>query len=113
MRDRRRVKGTVKTTVDGITFDSKREAKRYSELKLLERAGEISNLQLQVPVDLLGKNDHLRTPTGRPMRYIADFKYWDHKLNIWVYEDAKGYPTETYTMKKAVLAAMGMDIKEV
>lgn len=41
--------GAVKTEVDGIMFDSKREAKRYQELRLLEQAWEITNLRLQVP----------------------------------------------------------------
>ncbi|WP_416330384.1 DUF1064 domain-containing protein, partial [[Clostridium] innocuum] len=45
--------GAVKTEVDGIMFDSKREASRYQELRLLEQAGEITNLRLQVPFELI------------------------------------------------------------
>lgn len=48
--------GAVKTEVDGIKFDSKREASRYQELRLLEQAGEITNLLLQVPFELIPKS---------------------------------------------------------
>lgn len=102
-----------KTTVDGITFDSKREAKRYSELKLLERLGQISNLELQVVYPLEGRDGPLLTRTGRKMRITVDFRYWDNNLNIEVIEDAKGTPTRDYEVRKAVLAAQGVEIVEV
>jgi len=113
MTDRRRVRNTKRTVVDGITFDSKREAKRYAELQILVRAGEISDLERQYEITLLGRQDTLRTPTGRAMRYFADFRYYDKRAGAWVIEDAKGHPTDTYKMKKAVLAAMGLEIIEV
>lgn len=111
---RGRVRGTQKTVVDGIKFDSKREAKRWSELQLLERAGEISNLQRQVPFPLFGRDDPIQTPTGRQMRYIADFVYTDNRLSgATVVEDAKGWATDVYKIKKAILAAQGVEVKEV
>ena len=64
--------GAVKTEVDGITFASKHEASRYLELRLLEQAGEIINLRLQVPFELIPKSKY-----GMPIRYIADFTYND------------------------------------
>lgn len=111
-RDNRRVRGTKRVTVWGQEFDSKREAQRYQDLKMLERAGEIRGLERQVPVELVGAQDHIRTPTGKPMKYIADFYYFDTRSGLWVYEDAKGYPTDTYKMKRAILAAMGIEIRE-
>ena len=112
--DKRRVRGTRRETVDGITFDSKREAKRYRELKLREKAGEITNLECQVPIPLFGRNDAIRTPTGKQMRYIADFSYVDWTLNgARVLEDAKGWPTDVYRIKKAILDAQGIEINEV
>lgn len=108
-----RVRGAEKTQLDGITFHSKREAKRWAELQLLEKAGEISNLRRQVPLDLLGREDFIKTPTGKVMTYVCDFVYVDMKTHLTVYEDAKGHPTDTYKMKRAILDAMGIEIREV
>ena len=105
--------GAKPTTVDGVRFDSRREASRYRELKLLERAGEIRNLRLQVRIDLEGRDAPLKTRSGRQMRLTVDFCYEDKRLN-WalVYEDAKGKPTRDYEVRKAVAEAMGYTIKE-
>jgi hypothetical protein len=111
--DRRRVRGTKKITYEGQTFDSTREFKRWRELVLLERAGEIVSLERQYPIYLQGRDGPIQTPTGKPMRYIADFHYIDLRTGLWVIEDAKGFKTETYEMKKAILAAMGVKIQEV
>ena len=95
-----------KTTVDDITFDSKKEAMRYQELRLLERAGEIKNLQLQVPYVLIEKSKH-----GRAIKYIADFVY--EKKGQTVVEDCKGFRTDTYKLKKRLLAEKyEIEIKE-
>ncbi len=102
-----------KTTVDGITFDSAKEARRWSELKLLERAGEIRNLHRQTRHQLRGDKDWIKTPTGRYMTYVSDFDYIDMKTCRVVIEDAKGYRTEVYLMKKAIMAAMGFTVTEV
>lgn len=109
-----RVRGTKRETVDGITFDSKREAKRYGELLVLEKAGRITNLERQVPFPLFGRDSPIQTPTGRQMRYIADFVYVDWDLNgITVVEDAKGWATDVYKTKKAILKAQGIEVQEV
>ncbi len=99
--------GAVKTEVDGIMFDSKHEAKRYQELRLLEQAGEITNLCLQVPFELIPKSKY-----GMPIRYIADFTYNDGNGQPIV-EDAKGVKAPVYRLKRRMMAEKyGIEIKE-
>ena len=99
--------GAVKTEIDGIVFDSKHEAKRYQELRLLEQTGEITNLRLQVPYILFPKNKH-----GRSLKYIADFTYNDGNGQLIV-EDAKGLKTPVYRLKRRLMAELkGIEIKE-
>ena len=90
-----------KTVVDGITFDSKKEAKRYTELKKLEQDGEISDLRLQVPIELIPSYEIVidgKKRKRRSTRYICDFVY---KVNgADVYEDVKGRKTDVYSLKK-------------
>lgn len=106
--------GAIPTTVDGIRFDSAREARRWGELRLLEKAGEIRALRRQVRIEMQGRDGPILTPTGKPAVYVADFVYEDRRLG-WaeVIEDAKGHPTPEYKLKRAVLAAMGLEIVEV
>lgn len=95
-----------KTVVDNITFDSKKEANRYCELKLLERVKVISNLQLQVPYILIPKSKY-----GRAIKYVADFVYEEN--NKIVIEDVKGVKTPVYRLKKRLMAErFGIVIKE-
>jgi hypothetical protein len=63
-----------KTVVDGITFDSKHEADRYIELSMLLKAGEISDLRLQVPFELI-PTIRINGETLRSTKYLADFVY--------------------------------------
>lgn len=103
-----------KTEIDGIVFDSKHEAERYCELKLLARAGEIRELMLQYPFELIPaqKDEHGKT-IERPICYIADFVYFDRDGNL-VVEDAKGMKTEVYKLKKKLMLYFkGIAIKEV
>ncbi len=100
-------------TVDGITFDSKREAKRWAELKLLERAGDILELRRQVVVPLEGRNGPILTRKGRHMRITVDFGYVDAATGLTIYEDAKGMPTRDYEVRRAVAAAQGVEVREV
>ncbi len=102
-----------RTTLDGIPFDSRREAKRWAELCLLERAGEIADLRRQVPLMLEGRDGPLLTRTGRRMRLTVDFAYTDLRTGLTVFEDAKGVPTRDYEVRRAVAAAQGMEIREV
>ncbi len=102
--------GAIPTVVDGIRFDSKREAHRWQELRLLERAGEISGLQRQVVVPLIGRDAPLKTKTGRAMRLTVDFAYLN-RAGVQVYEDAKGVRTRDFDVRVAVAEAMGLEIK--
>jgi hypothetical protein len=96
----------VKTEVDGIMFDSKREAARYMELVLLERAGEISRLELQPKYDCVVNGKKICT-------YKADFRYFN--ANGSVVEDVKGMKTPVYRLKKKLVEALypGVTIQEV
>ena len=84
-----------------------------AELRLLEATGAITGLQLQVKVALIGRDGPILTPTGRKMHYVADARYVEAKTGEVVYEDAKGYRTEVYEIKRAIVAAQGITIKEV
>lgn len=95
-----------KTVIDGIRFDSKKEANRYMELKLLERAGVIKELRRQVPYVLINRSRY-----GRAIKYVADFVYYeDDKLIV---EDVKGVRTPVYRLKKRLMAEVhGIEVKE-
>lgn len=90
--------------IDGIRFQSAKEARRYGELKLLQKAGKISDLLLQVRFPLLVNNIKVGT-------YVCDFDYRENGLRIT--EDVKGVRTSTYRLKAALmLACYGIKIKE-
>lgn len=116
----------IKTTIDGIEFDSRKEARRYQELLLLQRAGAIRNLQRQVKYVLipaqydtyarLGKKGQ-RLKDGkvlleRECAYIADFVYDENGKTV--VEDTKGVKTKDYTIKrKLMLYVHKIKIREV
>lgn len=89
-----------KVEVDGIKFDSIKEANRYTELKLLLRAGKIKELELQ-PRFLLQPRYRKHNKTIRSIEYVADFSYIDNKGKKIV-EDVKGIKTEVYKLKKKI-----------
>lgn len=98
----------VSTVVDGVKFASKREARRYSELKLLEKAGKITDIELQ-PVFILHAEGGKRV-----CEYRADFSYWDQEKDCKVVEDAKGFRTAVYKLKRDwLMAEYGIEIREV
>lgn len=120
--------GNRKVTVDGISFDSVREARRYKELKLLLLAGEIIGLQMQVPFELVpaqydetGEVYSKGPRKGQPKHgkcieksvvYVADFVYWQNGQRI--VEDTKGVRTTEYIIKrKLMLHKYGIRIREV
>jgi hypothetical protein len=94
----------------GHTFDSKREARRYGELLILQGAGEISDLERQVKIPLHGRDGPILTPTGRQMHYVADFRYVDADSGRVVIEDSKGMETDVFKLKRAILAAQGVEV---
>ena len=87
-----------KTKIDGIKFDSQLEAKRYKELKLMEKTGLIKDLVLQPQYELL-KGFKRNGKTYRKVTYIADFKYFDLEKNRQVIEDVKGFETKDFKLK--------------
>lgn len=115
--------GAKKVQIDGIVFDSKKEATRYCELKLMERAGQIKNLELQKPFELIPSQREPSTmsKTGKeklgrvienPVRYVADFVYMENGKTV--VEDTKGFRTKDYVIKrKLMLYVYGIRIKEV
>ncbi len=100
--------GNKKTVVDGIPFDSKREAVRYSELKLLEKSGAIENLKLQVPFELIPAR-----ADEKGVKYIADFVYIEDGRKI--VEDSKGCKTKEYIVKRKLFKYQypGIEFREV
>ena len=102
-----------KVMVDGIKFDSKREANRYSELKLMEQAKVIRNLETQKSFQIIIGGVPILTETGRVMTYRADFTYYDVEREESMIEDVKGLPTPVYRIKKALMRAMGYTVTEI
>ena len=114
-----------KVVLNGIVFDSKKEAKRFAELSLLETAGAISDLQRQVKYILIPAQREPDTVGARggikkgkviekECAYIADFVYKDLTLNETVVEDTKGFRTKDYIIKrKLMLHVHGIRVKEV
>lgn len=107
-----------KAVVDGITFDSRKEANRFCELKLLERAGKIKNLQRQVKFELTPAfKDHTGKVFEKSSGYVADFVYDEilpMGLTKTVVEDVKGYRTKEYILKrKMMMFRYGIRIREV
>jgi hypothetical protein len=86
-----------KTQVDMYVFDSALEAKRYRQLALLEKAGEIKNLKLQVPF-LLQESFRKNGKTYRKIEYISDFVYEENGKTI--VEDTKGMKTDVFKIKQ-------------
>ena len=91
--------GNKWVTVDGIKFQSQKEANRYCELKLLKQSGEVINFIRQVPFDLPGR-----------VKYFLDFMVWWRALPMCgqpkiTYEDVKGYATDVYKTKKKIIEA--------
>lgn len=103
-----------KTVVEGMVFDSKAEAHRWIELRMLEHAGHIMDLQRQVPFELipqLKRKDGHRIPKTV---YKADFVYTDLETGETVVEDVKGFATPEYRLKKKLMLwKYGVEIKEV
>lgn len=107
----------VKKTIDGIKFDSTRESKRYEELKLLERAGKIKDLEVQPVYELVKSVKYKNAKRAKPaMKYTADFRYWDVEKNELVVEDIKSKATakETdYIMRRHMMLAFhGIEVLE-
>lgn len=107
--------GNVKTEVNGIKFDSQKEARRYQTLMLAQKSGLIRDLRLQHEFTL---QEAYTTCTGkriRAIKYRADFTYYMVDGDSMVIEDvkSKGTKTKEYELKKKLMADKGYTILEV
>lgn len=113
--------GAQKTIAkDGTSFPSKLECKRYEELLLLQRAGEIHSLERQpvLKLSINGAPILIRSkgyPNGRQAKYTPDFAYFDNRRNKRVYCEVKGFRTSDYALRRAVTEACypGIIIDEI
>lgn len=118
--------GNHKVTIDGIRFDSRKEARFYLFLKEAEKKGEISDLRLQVPYELIpaiyeDQVIHLKTKdktvtkcVQKAVHYVADFVYRETETGNEAVVDTKGFRTPEYKLKKKMMRAFkGIDIIEV
>ena len=123
----------TKYTYLGIKFDSLKECRRYTELRLLEQAGKIKDLELQKAYELIPaqyeetediytkgahKGEHKKVLLERACNYVADFYYIDCETGKTVVEDVKGYREGgAYSLfkvkRKLMLYRYGIKIKEI
>lgn len=113
--------GAVRTVVNGFTFDSKAEARRYLELLAIGEAGEIRNLELQPRFPIVIRQGFFDIPIAV---YVADFRYEERTIrdltdwggDVWTdrIEDVKGMPTPVYRLKKKLVEAQyGITVREI
>ncbi len=94
--------GSKKTIVDNIKFDSKWESERYGQLKAMQRGGVVTDLELQVPYNIIINDVKI-------CKYIADFKYKQEDIHgkiEEIVEDAKGFETPEFKLKKKLMKAV-------
>ena len=110
-RPKRSKYGAQPTVVDGVRFDSKKEAARYQELLMRQRAGEIHGLELQPEFPLYVWDTVNKTATHIG-KYVADFTYTERDQSV--VEDVKGMKTPVYRLKKKMVEAQyGVTIREI
>lgn len=104
-----------KTTFRGQTFDSKKEAERFAQLRYMQMGKLISGLECQVKFELIpNQKDENGKVIERAVNYVADFVYTDLKTGEQVVEDTKGVKTKEYIIKrKLMLHVHGIRIKEI
>lgn len=90
----------------GFTFDSKKEARRFSELRLLLRAGEIEALELQPEFPLWVTKDDDNDARVVVAKYVSDFRYINRADGEIIVEDTKGFRTPLYRLKKKMTEAI-------
>jgi hypothetical protein len=103
--------GNQRCEADGLKFDSRAERSRYFDLKRWQAAGLISDLRLQVPFVIApaARIDGRMRPARK---YVADFVYVQDGETV--VEDAKGYRTPEYKLKRHLMAALlGIEVQEV
>lgn len=107
--------GARKISLGGMTFDSEKEFNRWSELSLLQRGKEITDLKRQERFELIpAQYDEAGRLIERPVHYVADFVYIDKRSGETVVEDTKGFKTKDYIIKrKLMLHVHKIRIREV
>lgn len=95
--------GNKTKVVDGINFQSIREAERYKQLKIAEKCGAIKNLEMQKKFVLLPAQYIDKKCVEKSVSYYADFYYYDTYLNEYVCEDVKGVKTKEYILKRKMM----------
>ena len=100
--------GAKRTTVDGVAFASQGEARRYQELRTLERFGEIQNLTLQPSFEIHPAFVASDGKKHRAIKYIADFRYQDRGRDV--VEDFKGVETAAFKLKSKMFQRLYPDI---
>ena len=104
--------GNKKTVIDGIEFDSKREAARWQQLRLFERAGKICELERQVVFELAPSVQYAGKRVTPALRYVADFTYFEESTSRggpnprYTVEDSKGMRTKEYKIKRHLMLAV-------
>ena len=102
----------IKTVINDIRFDSKREAQRYIDLKIMQANNLISDLRLQVPYTLIeSQKGGIRKELA--LKYIADFVYYDNQLKKQIILDVKGVKTPIYIAKRKLMKQLGYEITEI
>lgn len=104
--------GARSVVIDGITFPSEREGKRWLALKALERDGEIRELERQVVYVLAPAVRLDGEARQKPaLRYVADFRYWNFRIHAVVVEDSKGRDTPVSRIKRHLMKSVhGIDV---
>lgn len=110
---RRKYKNTP-VMVDGIKFDSKKEAAYYATLKLREKAGEVLDIEIHPVYKLATYGKPVLYPNGRQARYTADFRFYDRVEERLRVVDTKGHDTDASKLRRAFVKAIwGVDVEIV
>lgn len=103
--------GNRKTVIDGLKFDSAAEARRWCDLVLLQKAGRITQLEREIPLQLVpGVKLHGEVRARPAIRLVVDFRYTENGVTVW--EDTKGMETPASRMKRHMAKALhGIDVR--
>jgi hypothetical protein len=101
MRPKRSKYGAVAQTVDGQRFASGAEAKRYAEMKILEKRGDIAALELHPVYQIVIDGAPVKMRNGHIAKYTADFRYLEN--GVRVVEEVKGYVVRDYPLRRALV----------
>ncbi len=106
--------GNKRTKVGELIFDSRKEARYYNLLLTLQEQGKIHSLRCQVPFSFVINGEAMRNPdSNRVIKYIADFEYFTSEGERKIV-DVKGFKTDIYKLKKALMMACnGILIEEI